>query len=163
MLKRFVSRITIHYIKHKAHNKVSALQFTSLYAARFCFPVHQHVEWSCNFFHLYEFDRVPRQWPLTHTYLWPFRDGKISYSERVKCGVTEEQLWLKINEPTDKDKGKYAIDIFAGEGSIRRVLDLTGQGKGLRCFKHSVAILLSQCDWTVSFGLEFIICLHLLQ
>lgn len=53
----------------------------------------------------------------------------------MQCGVTGEQLWLKINEPTDKDKGKYAIDIFAGEGSVRRVLDLAGQGKGLRCFE----------------------------
>ncbi|KAK3546325.1 hypothetical protein QTP70_025679 [Hemibagrus guttatus] len=60
---------------------------------------------------------------------WFHKDGKISYSDRVKCGVTGEQLWLKINEPTDKDKGKYAIDIFAGEGSVRRVLDLTGQDR----------------------------------
>ncbi|MCJ8731774.1 hypothetical protein PDJAM_G00203360 [Pangasius djambal] len=58
---------------------------------------------------------------------WFHKDGKISYSDRVQCGVTGEQLWLKINEPTDKDKGKYAIDIFDGEGSVRRVLDLTGQ------------------------------------
>lgn len=98
---------------------------------------------------------------LTHAHLWPFREGKISYSDRVQCGVTGEQLWLKINEPTDKDKGKYAIDIFAGEGSVRRVLDLTGQGKGLRCFKHTIStLLLSQWEWTVHFWLEFIISLH---
>ncbi|KAF7706154.1 myomesin 1a (skelemin) isoform X1 [Silurus meridionalis] len=58
---------------------------------------------------------------------WFHKEGKISYSDRVQCGVTGEQLWLKIKEPADKDKGKYAIDIFAGEGSVRRVLDLTGQ------------------------------------
>ncbi|XP_062850023.1 myomesin 1a (skelemin) [Trichomycterus rosablanca] len=58
---------------------------------------------------------------------WLHKESKISYSERVKCGVTGEQLWLKINEPTEKDKGKYAVDIFDGKGSVRRVLDLTGQ------------------------------------
>ncbi len=57
------------------------------------------------------------------------RESKISHSDRVQCGVTEEQLWLKINEPTEKDKGKYAIDIFDGTGSLKRVLDLSGQGK----------------------------------
>ncbi|TSK82173.1 Myomesin-1 [Bagarius yarrelli] len=60
---------------------------------------------------------------------WLYKESKISYSDRVQCGVTGEQLWLKINEPTEKDKGKYAIDIFAGEGSVRRVLDLTGQDR----------------------------------
>lgn len=83
----------------------------------------------------------------SYIHLWPFRDSKISYSDRVQCGVTGEQLWLKINEPTEKDKGKYAIDIFAGEGSVRRVLDLSGQGKGLRCFKYFEAKKLSSlCD-----------------
>lgn len=92
------------------------------------------------------------------SFLWPFRDGKISYSDKVQCGVTEDQLWLKINEPTDKNKGKYAIDIFAGEGSVRRVLDLTGQGKGLRCFKHALSALpLSLCEDTANFRPTFII------
>lgn len=57
------------------------------------------------------------------------RDAKISHSDRVQCGVTGEQLWLKIKEPTDKDKGKYAIDIFDGAAGVKRVLDLTGQGR----------------------------------
>uniref|UniRef100_A0A8C2CIF1 Myomesin 1a (skelemin) n=1 Tax=Cyprinus carpio TaxID=7962 RepID=A0A8C2CIF1_CYPCA len=60
---------------------------------------------------------------------WLHKESKISHSDRVQCGVTGEQLWLKINEPTEKDKGKYAIDIFNGQGSVKRVLDLSGQGK----------------------------------
>uniref|UniRef100_A0A672Q2J6 Myomesin-1-like n=1 Tax=Sinocyclocheilus grahami TaxID=75366 RepID=A0A672Q2J6_SINGR len=60
---------------------------------------------------------------------WLHKESKISHSDRVQCGVTGEQLWLKINEPTEKDKGKYAIDIFDGKGSFKRVLDLSGQGK----------------------------------
>ncbi|KAK3567501.1 hypothetical protein QTP86_019952 [Hemibagrus guttatus] len=91
---------------------------------------------------------------------WFHKDGKISYSDRVKCGVTGEQLWLKINEPTDKDKGKYAIDIFAGEGSVRRVLDLTGQGKCLRCFKNSVATSLSEYRARVIGGLPDVVTIQ---
>ncbi|XP_066537740.1 myomesin 1a (skelemin) [Hoplias malabaricus] len=58
---------------------------------------------------------------------WLHKDSKISHSDRVQCGVTGEQLWLKIKEPTDKDKGKYAIDIFDGSAGVKRVLDLTGK------------------------------------
>ncbi|RXN05773.1 M- striated muscle-like isoform X2 [Labeo rohita] len=60
---------------------------------------------------------------------WLHKESKISHSDRVQCGVTGEQLWLKINEPTEKDKGKYAIDIFDGKGSVKRVLDLSGQDR----------------------------------
>ncbi|XP_044077038.1 myomesin 1a (skelemin) isoform X2 [Siniperca chuatsi] len=58
---------------------------------------------------------------------WLHKDAKIAASERVKSGVTGEQLWLKINEPTEKDKGKYTVDIFDGKDGVKRVFDLTGQ------------------------------------
>uniref|UniRef100_A0A3B3UQS6 Myomesin 1a (skelemin) n=1 Tax=Poecilia latipinna TaxID=48699 RepID=A0A3B3UQS6_9TELE len=58
---------------------------------------------------------------------WLHRDAKIAASERVKSGVTGEQLWLKINEPTEKDKGKYTMDIFDGKDGVKRVLDLSWQ------------------------------------
>lgn len=57
------------------------------------------------------------------------RDAKIAASERVKSGVTGEQLWLKINEPTEKDKGKYSMGIFDGKDGVKRVFELTGQGE----------------------------------
>lgn len=60
------------------------------------------------------------------------RESKISHSERVQCGVTGEQLWLKINEPTEKDKGKYAMDIFDGQSGVKRIFDLSGQGGSTR-------------------------------
>lgn len=63
---------------------------------------------------------------VTH---FSIRDAKIAASERVKSGVTGEQLWLKINEPTEKDKGKYTMDIFDGKDGVKRVFDLTGKGK----------------------------------
>uniref|UniRef100_A0AAX7U7G1 Myomesin 1a (skelemin) n=1 Tax=Astatotilapia calliptera TaxID=8154 RepID=A0AAX7U7G1_ASTCA len=40
---------------------------------------------------------------------------------RVKSGVTGDQLWLKINEPTEKDKGKYSMDIFDGKDGVKRL------------------------------------------
>uniref|UniRef100_A0A3Q1B6R4 Myomesin 1a (skelemin) n=1 Tax=Amphiprion ocellaris TaxID=80972 RepID=A0A3Q1B6R4_AMPOC len=46
---------------------------------------------------------------------------------RVKSGVTGEQLWLKINEPTEKDKGKYTMDVFDGKDGVKRVFDLSGK------------------------------------
>ncbi|XP_068458688.1 myomesin 1a (skelemin) isoform X2 [Clinocottus analis] len=58
---------------------------------------------------------------------WLHKDAKIAASERVKSGVTGEQLWLKINEPTEKDKGKYSMDIFDGKDGVKRAFDLTGK------------------------------------
>uniref|UniRef100_A0A8C4I1T9 Myomesin 1a (skelemin) n=1 Tax=Dicentrarchus labrax TaxID=13489 RepID=A0A8C4I1T9_DICLA len=60
---------------------------------------------------------------------WLHKDAKIAASERVKSGVTGEQLWLKINEPTEKDKGKYTMDIFDGKDGVKRVFDLSGKGE----------------------------------
>ncbi|XP_061777038.1 myomesin 1a (skelemin) isoform X1 [Nerophis ophidion] len=58
---------------------------------------------------------------------WLHKDAKISASERVKSGVTGEQLWLKINEPTERDKGKYTMDVFDGKDGVKRVFDLSGR------------------------------------
>uniref|UniRef100_A0AAQ6AGY2 Myomesin 1a (skelemin) n=1 Tax=Amphiprion ocellaris TaxID=80972 RepID=A0AAQ6AGY2_AMPOC len=49
--------------------------------------------------------------------------------KRVKSGVTGEQLWLKINEPTEKDKGKYTMDVFDGKDGVKRVFDLSGKDR----------------------------------
>uniref|UniRef100_A0A4W6F5J1 Myomesin 1a (skelemin) n=1 Tax=Lates calcarifer TaxID=8187 RepID=A0A4W6F5J1_LATCA len=58
---------------------------------------------------------------------WLHKDAKIAASERVKSGVTGDQLWLKINEPTEKDKGKYTMDIFDGKDGVKRVFELSGK------------------------------------
>jgi len=58
---------------------------------------------------------------------WLQKEAKIASSDRVQSGVTGEQLWLKIKEPTEKDKGKYTMDIFDGQSGVKRVFDLTGQ------------------------------------
>uniref|UniRef100_A0A8C8GBJ4 Myomesin 1a (skelemin) n=1 Tax=Oncorhynchus tshawytscha TaxID=74940 RepID=A0A8C8GBJ4_ONCTS len=56
-------------------------------------------------------------------------EAKIAHSDRVQCGVTGEQLWLKVNEPTEKDKGKYTINICDGKDGVKRFCDLSGQGE----------------------------------
>ncbi|XP_043921501.1 myomesin-1 [Protopterus annectens] len=58
---------------------------------------------------------------------WLHKESKISYTDRVKSGITGEQIWLKIKEPTDKDKGKYTLELFDGITGHKRTLDLSGQ------------------------------------
>uniref|UniRef100_A0A9J7ZS86 Myomesin-1 n=1 Tax=Cyprinus carpio carpio TaxID=630221 RepID=A0A9J7ZS86_CYPCA len=60
---------------------------------------------------------------------WHHKDAAIAFTERIKSGVVGEQLWLQISEPTEKDKGKYAIEFFDGKGGLRRTVELAGQGE----------------------------------
>lgn len=53
----------------------------------------------------------------------------IKYTDRVKSGVTGEQIWLQINEPTPNDKGKYVMELFDGKTGHQKTVDLSGQGK----------------------------------
>ncbi|XP_060099914.1 myomesin-1 isoform X2 [Heteronotia binoei] len=58
---------------------------------------------------------------------WSHNEAKIKYTERVKTGVTGEQIWLQINEPTPNDKGKYIMELFDGKTGHTKVVDLSGQ------------------------------------
>uniref|UniRef100_A0A2K6A4I0 Myomesin 2 n=1 Tax=Mandrillus leucophaeus TaxID=9568 RepID=A0A2K6A4I0_MANLE len=58
---------------------------------------------------------------------WQHRDAKISSSEHMRIGGSEEMAWLQICEPTEKDKGKYTFEIFDGKDNHQRSLDLSGQ------------------------------------
>lgn len=53
----------------------------------------------------------------------------IKYTDRLKSGVTGEQIWLQINEPTPNDKGKYVMELFDGKTGHQKTVDLSGQGK----------------------------------
>uniref|UniRef100_A0A7N8YKV8 Myomesin 1a (skelemin) n=1 Tax=Mastacembelus armatus TaxID=205130 RepID=A0A7N8YKV8_9TELE len=83
---------------------------------------------------------------------WLHKEAKIAASERVKAGVTGEQLWLKINEPTEKDKGRYTMDIFDGKGSVKRFVDLIGQaweeGKSLNLTGNVWGDPVPEVSWT---------------
>ncbi|KAG8444941.1 hypothetical protein GDO86_009920 [Hymenochirus boettgeri] len=58
---------------------------------------------------------------------WYQRESKISSSEKMKIGGTDDYAWLQICEPTEKDKGKYTFEIFDAKTSYKRVIDLSGQ------------------------------------
>ncbi|XP_036376854.1 M-protein, striated muscle-like [Megalops cyprinoides] len=57
---------------------------------------------------------------------WQYKDAAIIFTDRIKSGVVGEQLWLQINEPTEKDKGKYSIEFFDGKGGLKRTIELSG-------------------------------------
>uniref|UniRef100_H2ZRK2 Myomesin 2 n=1 Tax=Latimeria chalumnae TaxID=7897 RepID=H2ZRK2_LATCH len=58
---------------------------------------------------------------------WYHKESKISSSEKMRVGGSAEMVWLQICEPTDKDKGKYTIEIFDAKQSYKRNIDLSGQ------------------------------------
>uniref|UniRef100_A0A3P9M0R9 Myomesin 1b n=1 Tax=Oryzias latipes TaxID=8090 RepID=A0A3P9M0R9_ORYLA len=58
---------------------------------------------------------------------WQHKDSAIAFSDRIKSGVVGEQLWLQINDPTEKDTGKYAIEFNDGKGGLQRTVELSGQ------------------------------------
>ncbi|XP_067835767.1 myomesin-1-like isoform X2 [Heptranchias perlo] len=58
--------------------------------------------------------------------IWYHKDTKLASTDRVKNGVTGEQLWLQINEPTEKDKGKYTLELFDGKTGHKKSVELTG-------------------------------------
>nr|XP_046212102.1 myomesin-1 isoform X1 [Oncorhynchus gorbuscha]XP_046212103.1 myomesin-1 isoform X1 [Oncorhynchus gorbuscha] len=58
---------------------------------------------------------------------WHHKDSAIAFTDRIKSGVVGEQLWLQITEPTEKDKGKYAIEFHDGKSGLKRTVELSGQ------------------------------------
>uniref|UniRef100_A0A8B9DDY7 Myomesin-1 n=1 Tax=Anser cygnoides TaxID=8845 RepID=A0A8B9DDY7_ANSCY len=60
---------------------------------------------------------------------WVHNDTQIRFTDRVKTGVTGEQIWLQINEPTPQDKGKYTMELFDGKTAHKKMVDLSGQGR----------------------------------
>ncbi|XP_006891485.1 PREDICTED: myomesin-1 [Elephantulus edwardii] len=58
---------------------------------------------------------------------WSHNGSAIKYTDRVKTGVTGEQIWLQINEPTPNDKGKYVMELFDGQTGHHKTVDLSGQ------------------------------------
>ncbi|XP_030743183.1 myomesin-1 isoform X2 [Echinops telfairi] len=58
---------------------------------------------------------------------WSHNGTAIKYTDRVKSGVTGEQIWLQINEPTPNDKGKYVMELFDGKTGHQKTVDLSGQ------------------------------------
>ncbi|NXI48364.1 MYOM1 protein, partial [Galbula dea] len=58
---------------------------------------------------------------------WVHNDTQLRFTERLRSGVTGEQLWLQINEPTPEDKGRYTMELFDGKTGHQKTVDLSGQ------------------------------------
>lgn len=58
--------------------------------------------------------------------IWHHNDTKLASTDRVKSGVTGEQIWLQINEPTQKDQGKYTLELFDGKEGHKKSVELSG-------------------------------------
>ncbi|XP_062357066.1 myomesin-1 [Cinclus cinclus] len=58
---------------------------------------------------------------------WVHNDTQIKFTDRMRTGVTGEQIWLQINEPTPQDKGRYIMELFDGNTTHKKAVDLSGQ------------------------------------
>ncbi|XP_075707252.1 myomesin-3 [Rhinoderma darwinii] len=59
--------------------------------------------------------------------VWHHKTQKLSSTEKVKLGSTENQVWLQMNNPTDSDRGLYTLELFDGKDIQKRTLDLSGK------------------------------------
>lgn len=58
----------------------------------------------------------------------PCRDKRIDQDARTKTGSSVQKVWIEIFNPTENDKGKYTLEMFDGNETHKRYLDLSGQG-----------------------------------
>ncbi|XP_053467554.1 myomesin-3 [Ictalurus furcatus] len=58
---------------------------------------------------------------------WHFKERRIDLDERTKPGSSMQKLWIEIFNPTENDKGKYTLEMFDGQETHKRSLDLSGQ------------------------------------
>lgn len=59
--------------------------------------------------------------------VWKHKESKIASSEKMRIGGTAEMAWMQICDPSDKEKGHYAIEISDGIKTHTRTFDLSGQ------------------------------------
>ncbi|XP_033479943.2 myomesin-2 isoform X1 [Epinephelus lanceolatus] len=59
--------------------------------------------------------------------IWKHKESKIASSEKMRIGGTAEMAWMQICDPSDKEKGKYSIEISDGVQTHTRTFDLSGQ------------------------------------
>uniref|UniRef100_A0A3B4BU57 Myomesin 3 n=1 Tax=Pygocentrus nattereri TaxID=42514 RepID=A0A3B4BU57_PYGNA len=63
-----------------------------------------------------------------HNFLMCDREKRIDQEERTKPGSSMQKVWIEIFNPTENDKGKYTLEMFDGQETHKRTLDLSGQG-----------------------------------
>ncbi|XP_072548583.1 myomesin-3 [Salminus brasiliensis] len=58
---------------------------------------------------------------------WYFKEKRIDQEERTAPGSSMQKVWIEIFNPTENDKGKYTLEMFDGQDTHKRHLDLSGQ------------------------------------
>ncbi|KAM9436580.1 myomesin-3 [Clarias gariepinus] len=58
---------------------------------------------------------------------WYFKEKRIDQEERTKPGSSMQKVWIDIFNPTENDKGRYTLEMFDGQETHKRTLDLSGQ------------------------------------
>uniref|UniRef100_A0A3B3Z907 Uncharacterized protein n=1 Tax=Periophthalmus magnuspinnatus TaxID=409849 RepID=A0A3B3Z907_9GOBI len=69
---------------------------------------------------------------------WLFKDKPIDQT-RTRPGYSTQKVWIDVFNPTEKDQGKYTLEMFDGKETHKRHLNLSGQGKG----GHSTNLIIS--------------------
>ncbi|XP_043117649.1 myomesin-3 [Puntigrus tetrazona] len=67
---------------------------------------------------------------------WHFKEQRIDLQERTKPGSSMQKVWVEIFSPTENDKGKYTLEMFDGQETHRRFLDLSGQAFADALLEH---------------------------
>ncbi|XP_007522687.1 myomesin-3 [Erinaceus europaeus] len=58
---------------------------------------------------------------------WFHKEKRLETGDRVRAGTTLNEIWLHILDPKDSDKGKYILEIAAGNKVQQLSADLSGQ------------------------------------
>uniref|UniRef100_UPI003AB0E41C myomesin-3 n=1 Tax=Centroberyx gerrardi TaxID=166262 RepID=UPI003AB0E41C len=58
---------------------------------------------------------------------WHFKEKRVDQEARNKTGSSMQKVWIEIFNPTEGDKGKYTLEMFDGNETHKRYLDLSGQ------------------------------------
>ncbi|XP_023820335.1 myomesin-3 [Oryzias latipes] len=56
---------------------------------------------------------------------WHFNETNIDQETRSKPGSSMKSVWIEILNPTEKDKGKYTLEMFDGKETHKRTLELS--------------------------------------
>lgn len=91
-----------------------------------------------------------------------FRERRIDQDEKTKPGSSMQKLWIEIFNPTENNKGKYTLEMFDGQETHKRSLDLSGQGTAVYIYT-SILTQISHPggDYSVRRGKEFSLCQYL--
>ncbi|XP_060906102.1 myomesin-3 [Labrus mixtus] len=58
---------------------------------------------------------------------WYYGERRIDQEARMKTGSSMDKVWIEICNPTENDKGKYTLEMFDGEQTHKRCLDLSAR------------------------------------